>query len=367
MKSFKTRFFDGITIKPYQVEVTLNPEGLHIVSLDDAQVLNLMWRKQDLIVTLIPRENTPGQVSQKNTPDARLMIPDASVYNELEQHVPSLLVQPSHITHTWRNLGLFFVAILFSIGLFLWGFPKATPFIVSGVPKSLDEKVGAFLQRTLVESDRVCVDKEGLLALTVMLKRLQPNVPISVLVTSNSEVNAFSVGGKNIVLFRGLLDKSTNPDMIAGVLAHEIGHVHKRHVMVNLTRQLGIYVALFGLSGGQLNLATLLINTHHSRLQEEEADNYALGMLKKARISSQGFSDFFGIISDDSEDQMILKYLSSHPPSTLRKDKAQDLSLDQTTAALDAKNWHALKNLCRKTMPYEEYRAQVINKQSKSP
>jgi Zn-dependent protease with chaperone function len=40
--------------------------------------------------------------------------------------------------------------------------------------------------------------------------------------------NAFALPGGKVYLFDGLLAKAENPDEIAGVLAHELGHLKHR-------------------------------------------------------------------------------------------------------------------------------------------
>src|SRR6185295_6223600 len=48
-------------------------------------------------------------------------------------------------------------------------------------------------------------------------------------VVDSKEVNAFAVPGGYVYVNRGLIERATKMDMLAGVLGHEIGHVVRRH------------------------------------------------------------------------------------------------------------------------------------------
>jgi predicted Zn-dependent protease len=47
-------------------------------------------------------------------------------------------------------------------------------------------------------------------------------------VVRRDETNAMALPGGQIYVFRGLIAKADNPDEVAGVIAHEIGHVAHR-------------------------------------------------------------------------------------------------------------------------------------------
>ncbi len=42
-------------------------------------------------------------------------------------------------------------------------------------------------------------------------------------------LNAVSLPGGYIYIFRGILDHAENDDQLAGVIAHEVGHITARH------------------------------------------------------------------------------------------------------------------------------------------
>ena len=55
----------------------------------------------------------------------------------------------------------------------------------------------------------------------------------------DDEINAFSLPGGYVMVFSGLIAKVANDDELAGVLAHEVGHIVARHAVKQLQGQLG--------------------------------------------------------------------------------------------------------------------------------
>ena len=55
-------------------------------------------------------------------------------------------------------------------------------------------------------------------------------------IIDNDQVNAFTIPGGNIYIFSGLITKSDSPEEVAAVLAHEIGHAEKRHVVNKIVK-----------------------------------------------------------------------------------------------------------------------------------
>jgi predicted Zn-dependent protease len=56
-----------------------------------------------------------------------------------------------------------------------------------------------------------------------------PNLNFTITVLNDSKVNAFALPGGFVCITRGLLALAENEAEMAGVLAHEIGHVTARH------------------------------------------------------------------------------------------------------------------------------------------
>ncbi len=65
----------------------------------------------------------------------------------------------------------------------------------------------------------------------------RPQIQYTFKVVNTDVVNAFSLPGGYIYVHRGLLDFVQNESELAGVLAHEVGHVVAYHSMSNVARQ----------------------------------------------------------------------------------------------------------------------------------
>jgi Zn-dependent protease with chaperone function len=72
--------------------------------------------------------------------------------------------------------------------------------------------------------------------------------------------------GGNVILFDGLVKQARSPDEVAGVLAHEIGHVREKHVMQALLRQMGLAVVLGGIDGNSGALVNNMLSMSYSRV-----------------------------------------------------------------------------------------------------
>ena len=123
-------------------------------------------------------------------------------------------------------------------------------------------------------------------------------------VFENPEANAWALPGGKVGIYTGIFKVATNQDQLAGVVAHEIGHVIARHHDERITRQiyaqtgLSVAGALAGsrygdgasqttsqLGGALLQGAFLLPN---SRTQETEADVVGQQLMAKAGFDPDG-------------------------------------------------------------------------------
>ncbi len=179
---------------------------------------------------------------------------------------------------------------------------------------------------------------------------------VRVHIVHDSRLNAFIAGGQNIFIFTGLLLKSEDPGEIAGVLAHEIGHIAGGHLartqdaLRNASAQsilamvLGAAATIGG--AGQAGSAIISAGTsaaqgsflQYSRDQESTADHAALSYLEGTGQSARGLLTTLERLGDQeallSSSQDV--YARSHPLSaervaTLRQRVAQSRYADAPT------------------------------------
>jgi len=168
-------------------------------------------------------------------------------------------------------------------------------------------------------------------------------------------LNAVALPGGNVILFDGLLKQARTSDEVAGVLAHEIGHVRQKHVMQALLRQMGLAVVLGGVDGNKGAVVNNMLAMSYSRNAEAEADAHSMKVMGNANISPVGTASFFDRLSrlDGSAGTLkdnagITGYLSSHPLSVARKDAFEKSIVKGKNykPALTPVEWTELKTMC---------------------
>ena len=118
------------------------------------------------------------------------------------------------------------------------------------------------------------------------------------------ETNAWALPGGKVGIYTGIFKVARNQDQLAGVIAHEIGHVVSRHHNERITRQQGAATGLQILSAiigarygegigntvGQVGSvgAQGLILLPNSRIQEGEADVVGQQLMAQAGFDPQG-------------------------------------------------------------------------------
>lgn len=145
-------------------------------------------------------------------------------------------------------------------------------------------------------------------------------------VINSSEINAFALPGGFIYVNRGAIEAAQDEDQIAGVLAHEEGHVVMRHgthmasEMVLAQAPLSILAGVLGQSSGlasqlaQLGLSFGVnsILLRNSRSAESQADEVGTYILYRAGYDPYGMAQFFAILQKKSP-QQTLQFFSDHP------------------------------------------------------
>jgi predicted Zn-dependent protease len=119
----------------------------------------------------------------------------------------------------------------------------------------------------------------------------------NVYILHDTTINAFATLQGDIYVFSGLIGFSDSPEMLASVIAHEMGHIVNDHYVERLTRELGINVVFTILTGGDAStvgeLSKSLFSLTFSRDEEREADRFASDLLLKTGINPSYSTQFF--------------------------------------------------------------------------
>jgi beta-barrel assembly-enhancing protease len=224
------------------------------------------------------------------------------------------------------------------------------------IPDSVDKQLGNALVGDF--GGRFCDTPKGKAALAKLTKSLDDSPQdLQVEVANIDMLNAVALPGGKVLLFQGLLDQAKSPDEVAGVLAHEIGHVRERHVMQGLLRQMGLAVVLGGFDGNGGATLNNLLSTTYTRESEKEADTHSVAALRKAAISPMATADFFDRLSEmdgsatmgkNDQGRVVANYTSSHPLSDERKAFFEKSKVKGKAykPALSYAEWTELKTMC---------------------
>ena len=150
------------------------------------------------------------------------------------------------------------------------------------------------------------------------------------------------------------LKSARSPDEVAGVLAHEMGHVVEHHGTEAVVRAAGlslIFQIFAGDASGLVGLGAaagqFLIEMSYSRSDEAEADESAVDILTAADIRTDGLATFFERLDRETGDAVVkLAMLYSHPLSSDRAEAIRAAPGDGGRA-MSGIDWCALKSICR--------------------
>jgi predicted Zn-dependent protease len=360
MIAFDAFFADGRTAEQKPVGVVLAAGGLAIRDAAGATLAEWPYAEIELVDEVFPHQ--PVRLRAKSGGDSRLVVRDPAFYDALVQRQPRL----GGDMRRSRTLGRA-AAWIAAVAASLFGVYIALPLlaepIAAVIPLAWEERLGKGVRDTAVGvftggKARYCEGAEGQRAIEQLVARLAATTPsryrFDVLVVDDKTVNAFAAPGGFIVVFRGLIDKADGADELAGVLAHEMGHVIERHGMENLVRAVGAGTILAAVLGDASTLgATLaeygstLASLSHGRDAEREADAVGVAMLNKAGIRGAGLVAFFRRIATLSGESGggVGRYLSTHPPSD---ERAASIGRRATGAgdAMTAAEWTSVKSMC---------------------
>ena len=346
-------YFDGTTNRRHAVALAFAAD----LEISENGAVLASWRYDDL------RSADGGQGTLRlkcgsALPLARLEVSDPFVQAEIRARARFLEADQSGSRQTFRIVAWSLAAIASIAAIVFFGVPLVAERLVPLIPLSFERRLGGMADNQVraILGDTKCADPAGNAAFAKLVETLQRagqiDTPLQTAILASPVPNAFALPGGKIYILNGLLQKADNPDEIAGVVAHEMGHVvHRDQTRILLEN--GGTSFLIGLlfgditgSGAVIFGTRSLLQASYSRDAEARADAFAIDVMDALGRSPAPMGELLFRITGE-QGSKIIGILASHPLTEERRALMRRKDRPSTGPdILSAAEWHALKSVC---------------------
>jgi len=337
------RYQDGQSGE-HTANLELSGLGIRIHYVDNGAQLKEVFWAADLLAPSVVQAGRPVFLRRQGHLANHLRFDNPDDYEKLIARYPSLnLVVGRKATNqftksvhtrtvTWvLGAGVLLLGLIAYLALALMG-----RLIINFAPNAWDERVGKLVYDQLTTQGQVSENARA----TAIAQQFYEAAgygsafKITVHVDKTDVVNAYALPGGPIIINEGLIAKAQTPDELAGVLAHELGHIENRHTFQQLARSGVVFLGVTVLTGGATGVISVLAENGqtifgltYSRNMETEADEFAVKQMLDAGIDPQGLGRFFALLQkEEAKDGMATpQLLRTHPASKKRREAVQEL------------------------------------------
>jgi len=356
-------FFDGATSVRRAVLVELSPEGL-VVRDPQERAMLARWPYDELDHLAAP--DGLLRLGRTGAPrPARLEVREPALIAAIDK--ASVPVDRSGAAERRSRAKVVIWSLIATVSLLAAGIvgvpalaDRIAPLIPLQAERWLGEAVDTQARRMLDKGDASrpfeCGDEAGRAALARLIGKLEAAaalpIPLETKVVRRSEPNAIALPGGHIYVFEGLVDKSETPDELAGVIAHEIGHVAHRDGTRSILQSAGLSF-LFGMllgdfvGGGAVVIgARAVLQSSYSREVEGAADRYGVGLMSRAGGDPRALGAILNRIAGTTHPGVEI--LRDHPDTKARVAVINSVApaAQPAQSLLEAEEWRALKRIC---------------------
>jgi Zn-dependent protease with chaperone function len=351
------RFFDGEIAAEHQVNVTLAGSAL---IFEGPAVSRRSWPLAGLKPVNGRMAGQALRLSHESAPGTRLIISDEAFIRKLTAAAPHAGGAVNY-RQAAKAASIIAIAVIATIAALYGVLALAPQQFAFLMPESWRERLGDEIERSFTASAKECAAPDGLASLAELEARIaegNPDLPKFVIAVYDMPiVNAFSLPGGRVIVTGKLIEAASAPDQVAGVVAHELGHVAHRDPEAQLFRAAGLQVLLALFTGGAggdtlSSLAGTLAILRYSRDAERAADGYAVEILTKARIDPLGLKHFFeAMLAEEGKDPggpfgKLTGILATHPLTEERIEAITPLPSGEGREVMQASDWAELRRIC---------------------
>jgi Zn-dependent protease with chaperone function len=257
------------------------------------------------------------------------------------------------LIHRWeKNLPLAMAALGITVALVVlfmrFGMPALARHVAFALPRSVESSLGreslATLDHLVFTPSKLTVKRRA--ELTALFRNMTAVLPgtagcrLEFRAGESLGANALALPSGIVVVTDSLVKLAANDDEIAGVLAHELGHVQGRHALRHVLQNSATGLIMATLTGDIMSvtslsatLPTALVDASFCRAFEREADDAAIAYMKRANIPLRRYADILTRLqaqldslrgTTSSSNSKVRNYLSTHPDTGERIRRIMD-------------------------------------------
>jgi len=341
------QFFDGRTAAAHAVEATICGSVLQVRTPDGVVIAS--WPIASLVRTALDAPGEQVTLRMGRGPECLVLL-NRALLGDLEAGGAKIGgLRQRWGRHAWLGATAGVVACIAAVVLLVDQLPALA---VGLVPPAVERLWSTSIEAAISVGSRRCEAPVGRQALSRLMGTLAQAAGLSspppVVVLDSPVVNAFTLPDGRIVVMRGLIAMVGNGDELAGVMAHELGHMlhHDPTREMIRRRELGAVASLLG-NGG--SIASQMTALSYGRQAEAAADASALDTLRRAGLATDGLGHFLARIQSGPGGTELPAFLSDHPSTAAR---IAALNVVSTGApAMTTGDWASIQTICSAITP----------------